>query len=142
MREKELRLALVCYGGVSLAIYMHGITKEVWKLLRASTARARLTSAAALPGASTETVYAELLDAVGEQVELHVVVDIVAGASAGGINGIQLAHAIAGGHDMEALRDLWLVNADIDKLLDTQAASHRLSKWWARPVIWWLSGRT
>ncbi|MGL4541900.1 MAG: patatin-like protein, partial [Polymorphobacter sp.] len=51
-------------------------------------------------------------------------------------------HAIAGGHDMEALRDLWLVNADIDKLLDTQAASHRLSKWWARPVIWWLSGRT
>ena len=29
MREKELRLALVCYGGVSLAIYMHGITKEV-----------------------------------------------------------------------------------------------------------------
>jgi hypothetical protein len=22
----ELRLALVCYGGVSLAIYMHGIT--------------------------------------------------------------------------------------------------------------------
>ena len=28
MREKELRLALVCYGGVSLAVYMHGTTKE------------------------------------------------------------------------------------------------------------------
>jgi len=26
---RELRLALVCYGGVSLAIYMHGITKEL-----------------------------------------------------------------------------------------------------------------
>jgi hypothetical protein len=24
MKEKELRLALVCYGGVSLALYMHG----------------------------------------------------------------------------------------------------------------------
>jgi hypothetical protein len=34
MRQKELRLALVCYGGVSLAVYMHGITKEVWHLAR------------------------------------------------------------------------------------------------------------
>jgi len=142
MREKELRLALVCYGGVSLAIYMHGITKEIWKLLRASTARARLTSACALPGACTEEVYAELLDIIGEQVDLHVIVDIVAGASAGGINGIQLAHAIAGGYDMEALRDLWLVNADIDKLIEPEAASSRYSKWWARPLIWWLNGRT
>ena len=33
---RELRLALVCYGGVSLAIYMHGITKELEKLVRAS----------------------------------------------------------------------------------------------------------
>ena len=36
MRQKELRLALICYGGVSLAIYMHGITKEIWKLAQAS----------------------------------------------------------------------------------------------------------
>lgn len=28
-QEKELRLALVCYGGIRLAVYMHGITKEV-----------------------------------------------------------------------------------------------------------------
>ena len=38
MREKELRLALVCYGGISLAVYMHGITKEIWRLARASQA--------------------------------------------------------------------------------------------------------
>ncbi len=36
MREKELRLALVCYGGISLAVYMHGITGEIWRLARAS----------------------------------------------------------------------------------------------------------
>ena len=33
----ELRLALVCYGCVALAVYMHGITKEpadAWALLR------------------------------------------------------------------------------------------------------------
>lgn len=33
MREKELRLALVCYGGISLAVYMHGITKEILSLI-------------------------------------------------------------------------------------------------------------
>jgi len=34
----ELRLALVCYGGVSLAVYMHGVTKELHKLVQASRA--------------------------------------------------------------------------------------------------------
>ena len=38
MREKELRIALVCFGGVSLAIYMHGISKEILKLVRGSAA--------------------------------------------------------------------------------------------------------
>ena len=38
MREKELRFALICYGGISLAVYMHGITKEVWRLAAASRA--------------------------------------------------------------------------------------------------------
>ena len=36
MRQKELRIALICYGGISLAVYMHGVTKEIWKLARAS----------------------------------------------------------------------------------------------------------
>jgi hypothetical protein len=36
LKAAELRLALVCYGGVSLAIYMHGVTKELHKLVRAS----------------------------------------------------------------------------------------------------------
>ena len=34
--SKELRLAVVCYGGVSLAVYMHGLTKEIHKLALAS----------------------------------------------------------------------------------------------------------
>src|SRR5262249_58313744 len=38
MKEKELRLALVCYGGVSLVLYMHGVIKEILKLARASKA--------------------------------------------------------------------------------------------------------
>ena len=44
MKEKELRFALVCFGGVSLAIYMHGICKEILKLVRASRAQSPLLS--------------------------------------------------------------------------------------------------
>ncbi len=139
MREKELRLALVCYGGVSLAIYMHGITKEVWKLLRASAARA--APGEAMPVPDTEAVYRDLLDALSPHLELRVLTDIVAGASAGGINGILLAHAIAGGHDMEPLRDLWLGGADIEKLLEPMGAATRFSKWWAGPLVWWARRR-
>ena len=138
MREKELRLALVCYGGVSLAIYMHGITKEVWKLVRASHARNRGEA----PAGDTEIAYHALLEGLAPHLDLRVIVDIVAGASAGGINGILLAHAIAGGHDMEPLRDLWLAGADVDKLLDPAAAAARSwSKWWATPLIWYARSK-
>ena len=143
MREKELRLALVCYGGISLAVYMHGIVKEVWKLLRASRAvhdRGEAKPRAGL--ADSETAYAALLDTLAEEVDVRVLVDIVAGASAGGINGIFLAHAIAGGHDMEPLRDLWLDDADVERLLDPDAApSSRFSKLYARPIVWLAGGR-
>ena len=139
MREKELRLALVCYGGVSLAIYMHGITKEIWKLLRASAGRAN----GVLPDSSadSEAVYSALLARVARHTELRVIVDILAGASAGGINSVLLAHAIVGGHSLEPLRGLWLNQADIDKLLDPGATRSRWKKWWAMPAIWWAIRR-
>lgn len=139
MREKELRLALVCYGGVSLAVYMHGTTKEVWKLVRASMRR---RSGPGLPPASdSEIVYGALLDALAPRVDLRVMVDIIAGASAGGINGILLAQAISQGHDMEPLRELWLESADSDKLLEPEGAAERFSKWWASPLVWWARNK-
>ncbi len=138
MREKELRLALVCYGGVSLAIYMHGVAKEIWKLARASRAfhdrdLATLTD--------SERVYHELLVQIGDTLQLQVIVDIVAGSSAGGINAVFLAHAIATGEDFGALTELWLSEADVDKLLDPDAApTSRWSKVYAEPLIW-MAGR-
>jgi patatin-related protein len=141
MREKELRLALVCYGGVSLAVYMHGTTKEVWKLARASMRR-QTPAGVALPAAEdSEIAYGALLDALAPQLDLRILVDIIAGASAGGINGILLAQAISQGADMEPLRDLWLDGADSDRLLDPEAASTRFSKWWATPLVWWARRR-
>jgi patatin-related protein len=141
LREKELRLALVCYGGVSLAVYMHGTTKEVWKLCRASMRR-RMAGRQELPPAQdSEHVYGELLDLLAPLLNLRVFADIIAGASAGGINGILLAQAISQGSDMEPLRDLWLDGADSDKLLAPEAAAERFSKWWATPLVWWARGR-
>lgn len=141
MREKELRLALVCYGGVSLAIYMHGTTKEVWKLTRASMRRHAAPGTVLPPADDSEIVYGALLDALAPQLDLHVLVDIVAGASAGGINGILLAQAISQGSDMEPLRDLWLDGADSDRLLEPEGAAERFSKLWATPLVWWARRR-
>src|SRR5262245_25480013 len=134
MREKELRIALVCFGGVSLAVYMHGITKEILKLVRASAAlhgiRDRNKRNAAHffdhadpndPEYDTEAVYFELLREIGHKVELRVIVDIIAGASAGGINGTMLARALSHNLPIEAQRRLWLRNADVTVLLAPEA---------------------
>jgi patatin-related protein len=135
MREKELRLALVCYGGISLAVYMHGITKEIWKLLRAS----RAFHANDAPEQGSESVYHRLLSDVAQAhgLKLQVFADIIAGASAGGINGIFLAQAITSGQSLEPLTALWLESADVEKLLDPDARPiGRFTKFWAQPIAW------
>jgi predicted acylesterase/phospholipase RssA len=140
MREKELRLALICYGGISLAVYMHGITKEIWHLARASRAYHDGEPAPS----PTAKIYAELLETIAAStgLKLRVLTDIIAGASAGGINGIFLAQAIATGQSLDPLTDLWLESADVDSLLDPDAkAAHRFSKLWAKPLVWAFTGR-
>ncbi|WP_156254332.1 patatin-like protein [Sandarakinorhabdus oryzae] len=140
MQTKELRLALVCYGGVSLAVYMHGLTKEVWKLCRASMRRHAPPGTELPPARDSEIVYQALLDSL-PGLDLRVMCDIVAGASAGGINGVLLARALVEGHDLDAIRSLWLAGADSDVLLDRKAASRPLSKLWAIPLVWWVRRR-
>jgi patatin-related protein len=140
MKERELRLALVCYGGISLAVYMHGITKEIWRLARAS--RAHQDGAPTQGGA--ETVYSQLLRAIegASGMRLRILPDIIAGASAGGINGIFLAQAIETGQSLEPLTQMWLDNADVDSLLDPDARPARaLTKFWAAPLVWMAARR-
>lgn len=138
MHEKELRLALICYGGVSLAVYMHGITREIWHLARASEA----FHDGRPPGEGVEAVYAGMLaDAAAAGESVRVLVDILAGASAGGINAIFLADAIATGSSLEPLTELWLDNADVDRLIDPEVgALSRFAKAAAVPIAWALSG--
>lgn len=149
MREKELRLALVYFGGVSLAVYMYGISKEILKLVRASSALHAIVDPAereratffdradrANPEYDTEAVYFELLREVGRKVRLRVIVDIIAGASAGGINGTMLARALSHDLPMGGLRDLWLEQGDVDKLLADEARARMWSKRFLSPLIW------
>ena len=140
IRDTELRLALVCYGGISLAVYMHGITKEVWHVARASRAShdgKTLTASAA--------VYAKLIEEIARSagIRVRVLPDIIAGASAGGINGIFLAQALSAGQSLDPLTDLWLEKADVEALIGPEAApSSRFSKAWALPIAWMAAGRS
>jgi patatin-related protein len=114
---KELRLGLVCYGGSSLCIYMHGITKEINRLVSASARRAAPNAATT----GSEQVYVELLEKLAgsgpEAPDLRVVVDVIAGTSAGGINGIFLGKALAGNRSQDALRDVWFDDGDMNQLV-------------------------
>jgi len=140
MRQKELRIALVCYGGVSLAVYMHGVTKELWKLARASNA----FHAGEADVEGVEQVYLSLFERLSGQhnLQLRVLPDILTGASAGGINAVFLAQAIHSGQSLEPLTRLWLERADVEQLVDPAARPwSRVAKTWAMPAVWWLLRR-
>src|SRR6267378_1229075 len=126
---QEVRFAVVMYGGVSLAIYINGIAQELLRLVR-STAR---NGKADLSG--TERIYRkvsylladeskglkDINEAVADQNSFpptRFLVDILSGTSAGGINGIFLAKALANGQDMEQLKDLWVTEGDIETLIN------------------------
>ncbi|MBI5260218.1 MAG: patatin-like protein [Bradyrhizobium sp.] len=148
MKEKELRIALVCFGGTSLAVYMYGISREILKLVRASSVLHSIPDRFERsetkffdrfprddPEYDTDDIYFQLLQDIGQTLELRVIVDIIAGASAGGINGTMLARAISHDLPMRALRDLWLNHADVNDLLADEARAHAASKFILRPMI-------
>ncbi|HZN01475.1 MAG TPA: patatin-like protein [Pyrinomonadaceae bacterium] len=164
--RKEVRFAVVMYGGVSLAIYINGVAQELFRLVRSTAAAGKSgdqrTALSGAQGASpdnslsgTERVYRkvshllsdeELLirlrkqaDEVGDDkakaealaLELEklatddsrvigttFVVDILSGTSAGGINSIYLAKALANEQRIDRLKQLWITEGDIELLLN------------------------
>jgi patatin-related protein len=86
----------------------------------------------------TEEVYFSLLRSIGATLNLQVIVDSIAGASAGGISGIVLARALAHDLSIDHLRDLWLDEADVLRLLGSSQRARPWSKWFLRPVLWIL----
>jgi len=142
---KEFRIALVCYGGVSLAVYMHGVTKEIHKLVRASAAydrfrEGRLKSNPFDPETETEYAYWEVLDRLEAHQPIRVIVDVISGASAGGINAVFLGKALAHNATQEHLRGLWLKNASLQELT---SEIHEDVPWflrWATPLFSRVTG--
>jgi patatin-related protein len=120
---QEIRFAIVLYGRVSLAIYINGVVQELLRLVRST----------ALPQSQlkfSEKVYRELgsilqhgvipsPDAAGDHnVRTKFKVDVISGTSAGGINGVFLAKALANNSNIDALQDLWFDEGGIEKLLN------------------------
>ncbi|SDS28667.1 patatin-like protein [Pseudomonas oryzae] len=144
MKEKELRLALVLFGGVSLAVYQHGINREILNLVRASKLHHAPAGGDAAgfhqrypdePERSTGDVYLQFLQILGKDVALRVIVDVIAGSSAGAINGVSLAAALAHDRSLKPITDLWLEQADMLGLLAPEARARLWSKWYVWPLM-------
>ena len=146
---QETRLAVVMYGGVSLAIYINGIAQELLRLVRATSPAASDPTRPHLPQnelTSTEPIYRLLgqvshgiglgrptasgmpsLDQILARPEDHpirtrFVVDVLSGTSAGGLNAVYLAKALANDQSLEGLKRLWISDGDVRTLLNDRAS--------------------
>src|SRR5438105_3628116 len=114
--EREVRFAVVMYGGVSLAIYINGVCQELLSMVRATAPKKvglgePLLTENELKGAAK--VYRVLGERLGRpdksspgegSVTTRFIVDVISGTSAGGINGLFLGKALARNQDMEGLK--------------------------------------
>ena len=124
--DEEIRLAVVMYGGVSLAIYMYGVAEELWRLVRATCPETPITDPLNPPDTvrvneeeSTERVYREMARVSGGgTIRSRYVVDIISGTSAGGLNGVFLAAALANDTSLSGLKSVWLDEGDISILVN------------------------
>ena len=146
--QAEVRFGVVMYGGVSLAVYINGVSHELFEMAcatplpgveigpeGASASREMYDRLSWLAG-NPELVEAyahqlrtgavdvdawKALVAAGQLNGLartRFVIDVIAGTSAGGINGVYLAKALVNGEHFGALRDLWIKEGDIGLLLN------------------------
>jgi patatin-related protein len=134
---REVRFAVVLYGGVSLAIYMNGVAQELLRMVRA-TAPAGLEGSERTHGlpvpelTGSEKTYrklGQLTDTDSEPPDdaerplvRRFVIDIISGSSAGGINGVYLAKALANRQEIKALEAMWVEEGDIAMLLNDRGS--------------------
>ena len=90
-------------GGVSLAVWMGGVACEIDNVRRASNGIPPRDGAT-----KEEQAVHDLWAKVTQRIGVRVTVDVIAGTSAGGLNGVLLAAAIARGASLADLKQLWL----------------------------------
>jgi len=118
--EREIRFAVVMYGGISLAIYMNGIAEELLQMVRATGNRSDKNNTGLKGSSLVYRKVADLLDNGDKNPFTHkFVIDIISGTSAGGINGICLAKGLVqGSSDLKSLRNIWIQDGDVSTLLN------------------------
>ena len=124
--KNETRFAVVMYGGVSLAIYIYGVAKELYGMVRATARTKRITADGIgeyLFSVDDLSEAEKAYRSIGEAAETKFVVDILSGTSAGGINAIYLAKALVNGQSMDLLKNIWLEQGDIEKLINDRSSA-------------------
>lgn len=112
-KQREVRLALVLNGGVSLAVWIGGVTQEI------DAARTDLDDHED-DGRDTAPLYRKIHEALGQKL----IVDVIGGASAGGINGVMLGAAIFNRKRLADLRETWIGLGDFRTLLRPSAPAN------------------
>lgn len=103
-RSRQVRYAVVLNGGVSLAVWMGGVTHELNRIRLASFAR---------PGPVHAGGDLGPWQAILRKANRTAVVDLIAGTSAGGLNGTVLATSVARGADMPDMKEVWSNAAEL-----------------------------
>ena len=146
--KKEVRFAVVMYGGVSLAIYINGVAQELLRMVKATapsddSERVAREFDPKDDEPSTQAVYRKLSYLIDDPVNrddfknalavdkkaaaswqpkgdipVRFMVDVLAGTSAGGINSIYLAKALANDQKIDKLKNLWVTEGDIHSLIN------------------------
>lgn len=141
----EVRFGVVMYGGVSLAVYINGVSHEIFEMCCSTPLPGVRIESTSTDG--TRDIYERLSWLAGDPAlvakyyealrarrpgddkdvwelppssanRVRFVVDAIAGTSAGGINGVFLAKALVNGEQFGVLRDLWIREGDIGRLLN------------------------
>lgn len=140
---QEIRFAVVMYGGSSLCIYMNGVAQELLRLVRATAPDPSNENVAYHPDGSDKLggsgqIYRKLGQMLSRgdnschlpedrTLRTRFVIDVLSGTSAGGINAVYLAKALANDQDLEELKKLWVETADINVLMnDSQSPAKKL----------------
>lgn len=147
--KKEIRFAVVMYGGVSLAIYINGVAQELLRMVKATAPGGESDNVARTletkddKPQGTEAVYRKLSHLVDDPahrvafrqalaadkkaaatwqpngaIRVRFMVDVLAGTSAGGINSLYLAKALANDQSIDELKNLWVTEGDIHLLIN------------------------
>jgi patatin-related protein len=137
---KEVRFAVVMYGGVSLAIYINGVAQELLKMVRATARKEDGTYLIPSPDPSTpeldknnvlsgtEIVYRQ----IGKELNAKFVIDILSGTSAGGINAVYLAKALVNDQSLDPLKSMWVKEGDIALFVNDKQSTRGLPRNLAR----------